>query len=73
MSLLRDKPLLKWREPRVGWKVELEGQKLEILEIQYWDGNKCILEIDPSMPGDTVIDTLRQRGLQVRRASGMVF
>ena len=47
--------------------VELEGQKLEILEIRYWDGNECILEIDPSVPGDTVIDTLRQRGLEVRR------
>ena len=48
-------------------EVELDGQKLEILEIRYWDGNECILEIDPSVPGDTVIDRLRQRGLQVRR------
>jgi len=48
-------------------EVELEGQKLEILEINYWDGNVCILELDPAVPVDVVLDTLQQRGLQVRR------
>jgi hypothetical protein len=48
-------------------KVELDGQKLELLEVQNWDGEVCIVEIDPAMPGDAVMDTLRHRGLQVRR------
>jgi len=49
-------------------QVELDGQKLELLEIENWDGNVSTFEIDPSVPGDAVTDVLRQRGLQVRRA-----
>ena len=49
-------------------EAELDGHKLDLLEIKYWDGNQCVLEIDPSIPGNTVMDLLQQRGLQVRRA-----
>jgi len=49
-------------------QVELDGQNLELLEIENWDGNVSTFEIHPSIPGDAVTDVLRQRGLQVRRA-----
>jgi hypothetical protein len=52
-------------------EVEVDGQKFEVLEVKYWDGNECALEIAPSVSSDAVLEKLREAGVQTtpRRTS----
>jgi hypothetical protein len=49
-------------------EVNLGGQRFEVLELKYWDGEECTLEIANNLKGDEILERLRQQGLQVRRA-----